>query len=309
MSQIPFFLVTGFLGSGKTTFLKRTLRNHQGAKIGIIQNEFAPSNIDGTDIRQDFDNFKILEINNGSVFCVCLLSDFMSSLCSFVDEYQPDMLFLESSGLADPIAITQMLEFKELKKRIYLSRVWTIIDSAQFLSQKKLVTRLEHQVRIADVLVMNKTDLSNETQLAELEKTIKLLNPFAEIIKTSFCAMDIDLGEIIMKTTQTNAEKTREINQQFESCERPDVGVGVLKTTKAITEENLKTFIGIYADKTIRIKGFAKLINRKCMAVQSSYGEVDFKHAKCHDGPTEIIAIGDDFDLSEFSRSYRALAE
>ena len=71
---IPFYLITGFLGSGKTTLLKYLL-NHVGSRyrIAVIQNEFAPTGMDGMELKRESPDFKLLEINNGSVFCVCQL--------------------------------------------------------------------------------------------------------------------------------------------------------------------------------------------------------------------------------------------
>ena len=95
--KIPFFLVTGFLGSGKTTFLKRILDNFAlSKKIAIIQNEFAPANVDGKELKNLGKPFQILEINNGSVFCVCLLNDFVQSLEAFLEETKPEAIFLEN---------------------------------------------------------------------------------------------------------------------------------------------------------------------------------------------------------------------
>lgn len=308
MSQVPFFLVTGFLGSGKTTFLKNILKHHHGKKIAIIQNEFAPANVDGADLKNEGGQFEILEINNGSVFCVCLLNDFISSLKAFVDQHHPEMLFLEASGLSDPIAIAQLLDFKDLKQRLFLAKIWTIVDSVQFLKQQKLLTRLQHQVRVADVIIINKTDLSNEEEVELVSRKIEELNPFGKIIQASYCKLDDEILEF-EAGTETIAQKSRANNNQFESCGRPDLSVFVLKTSRAISKEHLERFIDNYAKKTIRMKGFAKLTNNQCMAIQSSFDQYELKSIDRYNGPTEIIAIGDELDVSEFSRRYRELAK
>lgn len=308
MSQIPFFLVTGFLGSGKTTFLKRMLAAHQSEKkIAIIQNEFAPANIDGEDLKRDGKNFEILEINNGSVFCVCLLSNFISSLTEFIKAHKPDVIFLEASGLSDPIAIAQLLDFEDLKKDLYLAKVWTVIDAASFLKQHKLVTRLQHQVRIADVLIINKTDLSSVNQLEEIEKVITAFNPFAGVLRSSYCKLSEE-GLSIDVLSETTAQKTKDQHAQFESCGRPDIGVGVLRSSRSIEQKKLELLIDIYTKKTIRIKGFAKLSDGDGIAVQTSYEHKAFKKVNNYHGSTELIAMGEDFNLSEFSRNYRELA-
>ena len=90
MQKIPFHIISGFLGSGKTTFLNKIIENYSDKyKLGIIQNEFAPANIDGTILKKSEKNFDLLEINNGSVFCVCLMGDFVRSLEKFIDNTTP----------------------------------------------------------------------------------------------------------------------------------------------------------------------------------------------------------------------------
>lgn len=308
MSQIPFFLVTGFLGSGKTTFLKRMLAKHEiEKKIAIIQNEFAPANIDGEDLKRKGKKFEILEINNGSVFCVCLLSNFISSLTEFINEHNPDVIFLEASGLSDPIAIAQLLEFEDLKKKLYLAKVWTIIDAASFLKQHKFVTRLQHQVRIADVLIVNKTDLASSGQLVEIKRVVSELNPFARILHSSYC--ELAQKELsIDAVSETIANKAKDQHSHFESCGRPEIGVGVFRSSRTITKNKLEQLIDIYSKKTIRIKGFAKLGNGEGLAVQTSYENKAFEKVGNYHGSTELIAMGEEFNLSEFSRNYRELA-
>ncbi len=309
MRQIPFFLVTGFLGSGKTTFLKRILKKYATEKkIAIIQNEFAPANIDGAELKREGKKFNILEINNGSVFCICLLSNFTSSLKAFVEEHKPDMIFLEASGLSDPIAIAQLLDFKDLKKYLYLAKVWTIVDATSFLKQQKMINRLQHQVRIADVVIINKTDLSSKGQIEDVESAVRSLNPFTQILRSSYCEVS-DQELIIDDLKETIGEKTQKQHAHFESCGRPEIGVGVLRSSRGISKDKLIQFIDIYAEKTIRIKGFAKLANGGGLAVQTSYEQKEFRDVDDFQGSTELIAMGEGFSLSEFSRHYRQIAK
>jgi G3E family GTPase len=106
MAKIPFYLVTGFLGSGKTTLLKAYLEKYSDSrKIAIIQNEFAEVNIDSRELQRTGKSFDILEMNNGSVFCVCLLGDFVHSLHDFIQQHNPEVIILEASGLSDPISL------------------------------------------------------------------------------------------------------------------------------------------------------------------------------------------------------------
>jgi G3E family GTPase len=192
-NKIPFYLVTGFLGSGKTTFLKQVLeRFGDSRKVAVVQNEFAPASIDGTDLKQVSKPFEILEINNGSVFCVCLLSDFKSSLNRFIREHHPDAVFLEASGLADPIAVAEVLQAEELKDIVYLAYIWTVVDVPNFLRLKTMVKRLTHQVAVADRIILNKIDLADDEMLENVREVVREINPFAEISTASYCAFDFE---------------------------------------------------------------------------------------------------------------------
>src|SRR6056297_3550803 len=125
--KIPFHIVSGFLGSGKTTFLTRIITDWADKyKLGIIQNEFAPSNVDGVALKNEGKDFQLLEINNGSVFCVCLLGDFTRSLEKFIDTHHPDAIIIEASGLSDTTAIAEVIAAGRLAEKLFLASNWCI---------------------------------------------------------------------------------------------------------------------------------------------------------------------------------------
>ncbi|NQU50995.1 MAG: GTP-binding protein, partial [Bacteroidetes bacterium] len=194
MKKIPFHIISGFLGSGKTTFLKRIIEKYSGeTKIGIIQNEFAPANIDSAELKKSGKDFSLLEINNGSVFCVCLLGDFVRSLEKFIDEYQPDIVIIEASGLSDTTSISEVITAGSLAEKIYLASNWCVVDAQNFAKVGLMKQRVSHQLRMADVVVINKTDLF-EGGIDAIREEIKEANPFAEIRETTFCNIDFELG-------------------------------------------------------------------------------------------------------------------
>ena len=141
-----------------------------------------------------------------------------------------------------------------------------------------------------------------------VEAEIRKLNPFAEILHSEYCKIE-DLSLEVIPTKETVAFKNKENYMQFESCDRPEIGVGILKSTRSITRENLEMFVKYHAGNTIRMKGFAKLKNDQFVAIQSSYDRFELKEVEQYSGPTEIIAMGENFDLSGFSKKYRELAK
>ncbi len=105
--KINLYLLTGFLGSGKTTLLTNILEDLSEEKVGVIQNEFGRISIDGEIIKKD--GIEIVEINRGSIFCSCLKLSFAHAMIEMADKGLK-YLFVESSGLADPSNIGEILD-------------------------------------------------------------------------------------------------------------------------------------------------------------------------------------------------------
>lgn len=307
MAAVPFYLITGFLGSGKTTFLKHIIEQNIGRfKIGIIQNEFAPANIDGLELKNIKKPFEILEINNGSVFCVCLLGDFVESLKSFAEQEKPDLILLESSGLSDPIAISEILQSDKLKKLVYLSACWCIIDSLNYDKMLPVLTRIKHQITIADNIVLNKTDLVDEIRLNAVKKSVQKINPLAEVLGSEYCKIDFNL---IFDNYGTKKSSKNKNSASLKSSGPPTLKTGVFKTGRTINLENLKQLIRRYTDQTIRIKGFVLLNDYSSVSVQTVFDKIDIRGVEDKTSNTALILMGEDFNLSEFSRDFRQLTE
>src|SRR3989339_1529367 len=136
---IPLYLVSGFLGSGKSSFLKNIIEKLSGLKrIGIVQNEFSSINIDSRILAQS-GYFSLMEVNRGSLFCLCQLNDFIPKLADFIDKEQPEVIFIEASGLSDPLSILQMINSPYLSDRVRFSRAYTIVDCSLFDMQVKML--------------------------------------------------------------------------------------------------------------------------------------------------------------------------
>ncbi len=294
-SAIPFHIVSGFLGSGKTTFMKEILSQlPEDQKTGIIQNEFAPVNVDGAELNSSGKNFRLLEINNGSVFCVCLLGDFVTSLNEFIDCHSPDLIILEASGLSDTTSIAEILSHPLLLGKIYLAANWCVVDAVHFRKHLRMQQRINHQVRMADVVLINKTDLA-DGEIPELTAAIKAINPFAEIYPTTWCQIPFHPEKL---------PGLRFMPMQSSSLSRPDIHSMVLKTTRTIKEEKLKHFLGIWSPLAYRIKGYVRLDEDITVSVQCVSGQVEIRPVTWWPGPTELIALTDQFTLREWNRSF-----
>jgi len=304
MKRAPFLLVTGFLGSGKTTFLKYFLEQYSKDKrIAVIQNEFAPGSVDGSELKRTGRDFEILEVNNGSVFCVCLLGSFVNSLSAFVREHNPDLVILEASGLSDPVSIGQMMQGDELSPLLYLSHSWCLVDGASFQKLARNMPRIRHQVRVADTVIINKTDLPGSDQ-KEIRDWIKSLNPFANIESTSYSRVPLGWQEESAGQEPVALQKSGGF-LSIAGGGRPDLSAWVIKTQDCISRRGLTDFLEEQLPATVRMKGFVKLDDGTVLAVQSSYDVYSLETVEDYQGPTELIAMGQALDRESFEDRFR----
>jgi G3E family GTPase len=280
--SIPLHLVTGFFGSGKTSFLKHYIDQFGGQKrIAIVQNEFSPVNIDGRELKFSGD-YQILEVNNGSVFCVCLLGSFIDSLSAFIDEVKPDEIIMEASGMSDPIGVGQMFQSEKLRDKVYLGYVWAIVDVFNYHKLSALRSRLNHQLRVADAIVLNKIDLVDEDYDSVAEE-VKKVNPFARILKTSFGKIDLSVMKKGLKFFPDLGEGSQG---------RPDLESVVIKSNREISRNNLNRFIEEYKDEIMRCKGFVKIEKGQTAFVQGVFGDFEIEDIHPLSEPTEFVIIG-----------------
>ncbi len=298
---IPFFIVTGFLGSGKTTLLKRILEKYSEKKrIAVIQNEFADGHIDGRELRGLRKPFEILELNKGSVFCVCLLSDFVSSCVSLVEQTGPDLVVLEASGMADPIAIVEILTNSELGRVLHLGYIWSIVDTSSFLRVHGNITRVVHQTRVADEIILNKTDLTHPDTVEATSRRIRELNPHAHVVKTSHCATELRLQTADTPTAVLRAAE----HSLLKPGERPPVGSAALRTHTTMSEAQLSRFLSEYAPKCFRLKGYVNMPDGTTRSVQAASDRICTVEVADYSQPTELVAIGPEVTQDSFERAF-----
>ncbi len=176
-------IITGFLGSGKTSFLNQFLKEMEGKKIGLIVNEFGKLSIDSQ--RLAGEKFHLVELNGGSIFCSCLEISFISSLIDLLDK-NLDHVLVESSGFSDPSSLGNILRAIEISKGKsynYLGNI-CLIDCENFLGEEDQET-LVSQVEAADLLVLSKEDLVDQKVLEEVREKLEKFNPKADIILKS----------------------------------------------------------------------------------------------------------------------------
>ena len=303
MASVPFILVTGFLGSGKTTFVQRFLDCYADSlTVAVIQNEFATAGVDGVELKRSGKPFHLMEINRGSVFCVCLVADFVQSLTALVDDLHPDVILLEATGLADPIAIGELLNAPEAAARVHLSQICCIVDAAHFMRMKDYLVRIVNQVRVADRVIINKRDVHPEGVPA-VQAAIRKINPLALITHTSFCR--IPLQDMLSAEKERLAYGPASVPPQPSA--RPDIGSAVVRTFKKMARETLLNFIEEYRTALMRLKGYVLLEDGTTAAVQSSFDTTTIQEIADYSGASQLVAMGPGLDARVFSRKFHAM--
>ena len=178
--RTPVTVLTGYLGAGKTTLLNRILSEDHGKRYAVIVNEFGEVGIDN-DLIVGADE-EVFEMNNGCVCCtvrgdlIRVLSGLMKRKGRF------DAIILETTGLADPAPVAQTFFVDEdVRARTQLDSVTTVVDAKHLPLRLKDSREAAEQIAFADQIILNKTDLVSEAELAEVEAAIRRLNPLAPI--------------------------------------------------------------------------------------------------------------------------------
>jgi G3E family GTPase len=189
MSTIACDIVTGFLGSGKTTFLKHVLQHGlQGKRVAIVMNELGDVGIDGTVLTGFSAVEKMVEVNSGCICCSVTLQ-FTVAIHEIVQAVHPQLILLETTGVADP----EPLILQAKQAGLALDAVIAVVDAADVLALDKKARVVRRQAEMADFVVINKTDLVDAKQLAKVRKWVEKRNRRALVFETTRGAVPSDL--------------------------------------------------------------------------------------------------------------------
>jgi len=230
---VPVTILTGFLGSGKTTLVKYILNSpDHGKRIAVIENEFAPGaesqslSVEGMIARDGTsDEFSpladLIELPNGCICCTVKDSLVTTLEALVAKQYELDYILIECSGMANPGPIASVFWLDEaLESRLQLDGIVTLVDSKYLLMQLEdtgLASggggEAAQQIAYADRIVLNKVDLVDSATLELVKQTIKSLNLSAPILQTNYS--QIPNLTWIMDTQSFDVSKARDVEESF----------------------------------------------------------------------------------------------
>ena len=289
--KIPTTIITGFLGAGKTTLVQHILENAGGKRIALIINEFGDVGVDGDvlsgcgdDACKDED---MIELANGCICCT-VADEFIPVMQALLArDNPPDHIIIETSGLALPQPLVQAFNWPEIKARVSVDSVVTLVDAAalhegRFAADEAEVNKrrrtdemldhdtplgelFEDQLICADLVVINKCDLVDASALEAVEKELNHhLRPGTQIVHASKGVVDLDvlLGLGRASEEDINARRSHhEIHHEGEPHEHDDFDSFALDLPAAASREELIEILQktIIAHDILRLKGFAAL--------------------------------------------------
>ena len=203
--RLPVYLLSDFLGSGKTTLLQKLLEycQAQGLRLGLLVNDFGAVNVDALLVESAIgtsagDKKVRLQQLSGGCACCTASRELVIDLLEMTMTYELDLIVVEASGVADPLDLLDQLTTPALLRRMYVAAVVGVVDASRVQNLLKLMPLVERQVRFADVLVLNKCDLLDETGYSQAINALENLNSQARLYPAIYA--DLDPAQILGDT-------------------------------------------------------------------------------------------------------------
>lgn len=271
MHKIPVIIVTGFLGSGKTTLVNHVLQAPHGRRIAVVVNEFGEVGVDGALIANHAEPGSVVEMNNGCLCCT-FRGDFSKGLFDLLEkrergEINFDTILVEASGMADPVPMIQTLEIDpEVTAAFTLSNIVALVDAKHFLAQARMLPVASEQLALADTIVLNKLDLVTPEELERVKQWIGFTNDRAKVVETT--RGNISVAEIFDAPARSIDLALLLESRPTQAFGASHAGVDTItvRLTNSYTEGTFRTWLDrvldIYEPDMLRYKGFARFTDQ-----------------------------------------------
>lgn len=242
------YLITGFLGAGKTTFLKKILKAFPGKRLHVIVNEFGKEGVDG-ELLQTV-GAVLDEINNGSIFCSCRLDKFEEVLQKTAAR-NPDVILVEASGLSDPSNVKKIMGQREKFPSVEYKGSICLIDAVNFPKVYETASVVKKQLNVSDMMLINKTDLASAEQIGKIRDMVRQHRPDIPIYETAYGEIEEEWISAMQPAAQPECE---------EALHKADITLRkyLLHIRDGVSLERLKSFLNMILDDCYRVKGFVR---------------------------------------------------
>lgn len=291
-------LLFGFLGAGKTTLVRNLLKTADSSiPTAVIVNEFGDVGVDGEIIQGN--TIDTVELVSGCICCT-LKGSLMNAIEELANEKGAKRIVIEATGVADPEDMLDDLEDSSVADSFDVAPIVAVVDSSAFNKIRPMLGEFYvSQILNADVVIVNKIDKTDETELENVTRQISEINPLAEIRFTEFC--DVDSSLVFTSETSALLENYKPSSHEHHhhNSAHDTMESFVISPYDNISLSALQQYFKSIPDKVWRMKGHMKVNGRPAL-VQYSAGQLDVTDAepKSH---YRMVAIGQELDKARIA--------
>lgn len=280
--EVPIVIITGYLGSGKTTLMQNILKQEK-RKIALIVNDMGSINIDASILNKTGNRvaqIEMVEMQNGCICCT-LRDEFMAEIERLSADKSIEAIFVEASGISEPSSIAgAFLNYEEMTEdtRVYLKSVVSVVDVdriyREFLhsltdeedaEDGDVINLIMDQIEFCNLMILNKTDLLNSEQLAEVKEGLRELQQEAEMIEcvngnvnleVLLNREDFDFDEVEAYSAVQRALNNCEHDDEKACVDEYGISSFVFEEKRPFNREAFNKLMEDYPDELIRTKGY-----------------------------------------------------
>jgi len=281
--MIPIILVTGFLGSGKTTFINWLLAKNPELKISVILNEFGNTQLESQFIKYHTEN--IVELANGCM--CCLAKSDIPRVIRYILEHSPqtEYILIEASGLSDPDPVRESLQTPPVSNSTYLENTVCIIDTLNFENMSVQNQIIFSQVADADLIILSKLTEAGVEKVKAVESRLNGLTPDIRILKlTPDLPSEIFLTAAGPRASRPLTDHHHQIHSEYQTY--------WYETAYRLDFEKLCQFVSQLPETVIRVKGIAHCQSQKSEKFAIKIQRVgSHLMTEIHSQPTQLSTI------------------
>ncbi|MBZ9686182.1 GTP-binding protein [Clostridium estertheticum] len=302
--MIKIDVVSGFLGSGKTTLIKSLLKAYENEKVVLIENEFGDIGIDGDIIERE--GFQVFEISSGCICCI-MKKDFLMVLSRIISEFNPDRIIVEPTGISILSEIIDILSTKEVSEKCSINSLVTVIDSINYLQQCDVFGEFfEDQIINAETLILSKSQFIDQEKVEEITEALRKLNKESEIITSNWSNLSSsEVKELLEGNIKLDLKEL--FYAEYKPCKENKFKAVGIKTSKKFTKRELEEILmelknPIYG-MVLRGKGFLKGVN-SFLEFSYTNGEyiIDENKERCSG---RLCLIGQNLNEEELNKLFK----
>ncbi|MEH7459571.1 GTP-binding protein [Bacillus sp. JJ1127] len=302
MSKVEIHILGGFLGSGKSTLLQNLLlaEKKKSRKVAVLMNEIGEYSVD-TDIIGKENILR--ELLKGCICCT-LKDELEIQLHSLYQQERPDVIYIETTGVAHPIEVLDACLSPILAPYIEVKSIIVVLDAMRWLNRdvlSKIIQQLlNEQIKYGSHILINKSDLLTAEEKKNILEEVAAINKQAKLYETQYCNISLeDIEEVKLEGKEEH--ETLHVKQHLH------IKTMTYQFTKSIDQDQLYEWLSNLPQEIYRVKGFVKFNGDKYPhLLQYSFGvpillEQDFGF------PTNLVMIGEDLDKKKLKEGLEKL--